>query len=463
MEQRVEFNTDLIKRYDVAGPRYTSYPTAVQFMESFDAEAYRRHTAASNSELIPKPLSLYVHLPFCKSLCYYCGCMKKVTRHSHQADQYLGILNREIELQGELFDHDREVVQLHFGGGTPTFHSDEQLKALMEQLGSHFALSREDSREFSIEVDPRTVGTERLGLLADMGFNRISLGVQDINPEVQKAVNRIQDTQSTLDMIEGSRKLGFNSVSVDLIYGLPLQTVESFTDTIDTVVAAKPNRLAVYNYAHLPHIFRAQRMIDSKDIPSPETKLKLMELTISRLIDAGYVYIGMDHFALPDDELTIAQREGGLQRNFQGYSTRRECDMVGLGVSSIGKVDDCYAQNIKDIQTWQSVIEEGKVPIWRGVSLNTEDRMRRRIIESVMCHGEVNFEHIESMFAIDFHEHFALELGNLEQMAGDGLLEMGGDAVTVTPSGRLLLRNIAMVFDEYLQQADSKPRFSRVI
>ena len=463
MEQRVEFNTELIKRYDVAGPRYTSYPTAVQFMEGFDAETYRRHTAASNSELIPKPLSLYVHLPFCKSLCYYCGCMKKVTRHTHQADQYLSVLNREIEMQGQLFDHDRQVIQLHFGGGTPTFHTDEQLKGLMEVLGTHFSLSREDTREFSIEVDPRTVGTERLAVLADMGFNRISLGIQDIHPEVQKAVNRIQDTQSTLDMIEGSRKLGFNSVSVDLIYGLPLQTVESFTDTIDTVVAAKPNRLAVYNYAHLPHLFRAQRMIDSKDIPTPETKLKLMELTISKLIDSGYVYIGMDHFALPDDELTIAQREGGLQRNFQGYSTRRECDMVGLGVSSIGKVSDCYAQNIKDIQTWQTTVESGQLPIWRGVRLNTEDRLRRRVIESIMCHGELDFENFESMFAIDFHEHFAPELRNLEPMEKDGLLKMTGDSFSVTPSGRLLLRNIAMVFDEYLQKAEDKPRFSRVI
>jgi oxygen-independent coproporphyrinogen-3 oxidase len=463
MEQRVEFNTELIKRYDVAGPRYTSYPTAVQFMEGFDAEAYRRHTAASNNELIPKPLSLYVHLPFCKSLCYYCGCMKKVTRHTQQADHYLGLLEREVELQGELFDQDREVVQLHFGGGTPTFHDDDQLRGLMGRLGQHFALSGDDTREFSIEVDPRTVGTERLGALAEMGFNRISLGIQDIDPAVQKAVNRIQDTRSTLDMIEGSRKLGFNSVSVDLIYGLPLQTVDGFTETIDTVVGARPNRLAVYNYAHLPHIFRAQRMIDAADIPSPETKLQLMELTISRLVDAGYVYIGMDHFALPDDELTIAQREGGLQRNFQGYSTRRECDLVGLGVSSIGKVGDCYAQNIKDIQTWQATVAEGKLPIWRGISLNTEDRMRRRVIESIMCHGELRFENIEAMFAIDFPDHFARELHDLEQMEADGLLEMSGDAIRVTPPGRLLLRNIAMVFDEYLQEQANTPRFSRVI
>ena len=463
MEQQVKFNTELIKRYDIAGPRYTSYPTAVQFMEGFDAEAYQRYTSASNNELIPKPLSLYVHLPFCKSLCYYCGCMKKVTRHEHQANHYLELLAREVAMQGELFDHDRPVVQLHFGGGTPTFHSDEHLRTLMSQLGQAFSLSEEDSREFSIEVDPRTVGTERLAQLADMGFNRISLGVQDIDPEVQKAVNRIQDPESTLEMVQASRELGFNSVSIDLIYGLPLQTVESFGKTIDTVVDAKPNRLAVYNYAHLPHIFRAQRMIDAQDIPSPETKLKLMELTIDRLTEAGYVYIGMDHFALPDDELTIAQREGGLQRNFQGYSTRRECDLVGLGVSSIAKVGDCYAQNLKDIPSWQSVVAEGKLPIWRGVSLTTEDRLRRRIIESIMCHGVVRFHELESDFAFDFHDHFAYELGNLVRLEEDGLIEMGDDEFSVTPEGRLLLRAIAMIFDEYLQEPQETPKFSRVI
>jgi oxygen-independent coproporphyrinogen-3 oxidase len=302
-----------------------------------------------------------------------------------------------------------------------------------------------------------------LAQLADLGFNRISLGVQDIDPRVQKAVNRIQDPQATLEMVEGSRKLGFNSVSIDLIYGLPLQTVDSFARTIDTVVAARPNRLAVYNYAHLPHIFRAQRMIDAKDIPSPETKLKLMELTIRRLTELGYVYIGMDHFALPDDELTVAQREGGLQRNFQGYSTRRECDLVGLGVSAIGKVGDCYAQNLKDIPTWQSVVADGKLPIWRGISLTTEDRLRRSVIESIMCHGEVKFEHFEANFAIDFHDHFALELSQLERLAEDGLIDMGDDEFTATPEGRLLLRAIAMVFDEYLQAPQSERKFSRVI
>jgi oxygen-independent coproporphyrinogen-3 oxidase len=333
----------------------------------------------------------------------------------------------------------------------------------MSILGRHFSLSEDDSREFSIEVDPRTIAHERLANLAEMGFNRISLGVQDIEPRVQEAVNRIQDPESTLKMVEDSRGLGFNSVSIDLIYGLPLQTVESFSRTIDTVVAARPDRLAVYNYAHLPHIFRAQRMIDAKDIPSPETKLQLMELTIDKLTSLGYVYIGMDHFALPDDELTLAQREGGLQRNFQGYSTRRECDLVGLGVSAIGKVGDCYAQNLKDIPTWQSVVAEGKLPIWRGISLTTEDRLRRSVIESIMCHGEVKFETYESNFAIDFHDHFALELSQLEQLEKDGLIEMGNDEFRATPEGRLLLRAIAMVFDEYLQAAQSEPKFSRVI
>jgi oxygen-independent coproporphyrinogen-3 oxidase len=463
MQQLVRFNTELIKRYDVAGPRYTSYPTAVQFMEGFDAVTYARYTTGSNNELIPKPLSLYVHLPFCHSLCYYCGCMKKVTRHEEQGERYLDLLLSEVEMQGRLFDHDREVVQLHFGGGTPTYHTDEQLRKLMAQLGRQFSLSEEDSREFSIEVDPRTIGHDRLAHLAEMGFNRISLGVQDIDPQVQKAVNRIQDPQATLDMIQDSRRLGFNSVSVDLIYGLPLQTVESFTRTIDTVVEARPDRLAVYNYAHLPHIFRAQRMIDAKDIPSPETKLQLMELTIDKLTSLGYVYIGMDHFALPDDELTIAQREGGLQRNFQGYSTRRECDLVGLGVSAIGKVGDCYAQNLKDIPTWQSVVAEGELPIWRGISLTTEDRLRRSVIESIMCHGEVKFETYEANFAIDFHDHFAFELSQLEQLESDGLIEMGNDEFRATPEGRLLLRAIAMVFDEYLQAAQNEPKFSRVI
>jgi len=463
MNQRVRFNPELVKRYDVAGPRYTSYPTALQFHEGFDTEAYRRYVNFSNDELIPSPLSLYVHLPFCRSLCYYCGCTKKVTRHEEQGVAYLSLLSQEIRMRSGMFDRDRKVTQLHFGGGTPTFFNDRQLQHLMSDLGQAFNFSASDDREFSIEVDPRTVDGERLARLADFGFNRISLGVQDINPEVQKAVNRIQDPQSTLNMVSASRELGFHSVSIDLIYGLPLQTPDSFGKTLETVIQARPDRLAVYNYAHMPHIFRSQRMIDEADIPLPQTKLQLMELTIEMLTQAGYVYIGMDHFALPDDELSIAQRQGDLHRNFQGYSTHSECDLIGLGVSAIGKIGDCFAQNLKEIPHWSAAVAEGVLPLWRGLSLNAEDCLRRAVIESIMCHGIVEFEDFDRRFMIDFSEHFAPEIHQLGILADDGLLELDEGGFTVTPEGRLLLRAVAMIFDEYLQAASKQPRFSRVI
>jgi oxygen-independent coproporphyrinogen-3 oxidase len=463
MTQQVRFDQDLIQRYDVAGPRYTSYPTAVQFHEGFDAVAYELITAASNAELIPRPLSLYVHLPFCHSLCYYCGCTKKITRHPEHGEVYLDHLLAEVEMQGRLFDQDRTVDQLHFGGGTPTFFDDAQLTGLMESLGRHFNLQNSSKREFSIELDPRTVDPQRLETLWNLGFNRISLGVQDFDPAVQQAVNRVQSEEETLDLISQAREMGYESISLDLIYGLPLQTAESFNRTLDTVLGARPDRLAVYNYAHLPQLFRAQRMINEADVPSPATKLQLMELTISRLIEAGYVFIGMDHFALPEDELTVAQKEGCLQRNFQGYSTHRECDLVGLGVSSIGKIGDCYAQNLKTIPTWQAAIGAGELPIWRGVTLGTEDRMRRSIIEAIMCHGDLHYADYETRFGIEFEEHFSPEVQSLETLEKDGLIEIGSAGFTVSPAGRLLLRNIAMVFDEYLNRADQPQRFSRVI
>lgn len=463
MSQQVRFDQGLIRRYDVTGPRYTSYPTAVQFHEGFDHVAYERYVAASNAELIPLPLSLYLHLPFCHSLCYYCGCTKKITRHPEHGVTYLNALFREIEMQGALFDDDREVLQLHLGGGTPTFFDDAQLTALMGQLGSHFPMLDSDQREYSIELDPRTVDLGRLRVLSELGFNRISLGVQDFDPDVQKAVNRIQSVEETLALIDGAHELGFRSVSVDLIYGLPLQTPDKFKKTLDTVVSARPERLAVYNYAHLPQLFRAQRMIPQEMIPSPATKLALMELTISHLVEAGYVYIGMDHFALPDDELTLAQQSGKLQRNFQGYSTHGGCDLVGLGVSSIGRIGDCYAQNLKTLPAYLAAVNAGDLPIWRGVSLSTEDRLRRAIIESIMCRGELRFSEYEHRYGIDFAEHFVSELSVIEQQEADDLLQSDVDGFTVTPAGRLLLRNIAMVFDEYLQQAEAVPRFSRVI
>ena len=457
------FPSKLITKYGLAGPRYTSYPTALQFHEGFDAEAYRRHVRNSNDDLIPKPLSLYVHLPLCKELCYYCACNKKVTRNAQLAEVYLQHLDKEIELQGKLFDYDRQVIQLHFGGGTPTYYDDIQLRHIVEQLSANFLLSRSDSREFSIEIDPRTVDEERIAMLADMGFNRVSMGIQDFDPEVQKAVNRVQDEQKTLRLIEASRECGFNSVSVDLIYGLPLQTPETFEKTIDSVLTSRPDRLSVYNYAHLPHLFRAQRMISSEQVPAPEVRLQLLDSTINKLVDAGYVYIGMDHFALPDDELSIAMENGTLQRNFQGYSTCRETDLVGMGVSAIGKVGNSFAQNLKDIRAWQAAIDEGRLPIWRGLSLSGEDRLRRGVISAIMCQGFVRFGDFERKYGIDFNDHFALELESLKPLEDDGLVELSERTIEVTPTGLLLLRAIAMKFYEYLINDLKGKSYSKVI
>ena len=366
-------------------------------------------------------------------------------------------------MQGRLFDRDRPVTQLHFGGGTPTYFDDSQLEQLMYHLGQAFSFAAAGEREFSIEVDPRTVDQQRLRRLVDQGFNRISLGVQDIDPAVQKAVNRIQDPELTLGMIRDSHALGFDSVSVDLIYGLPLQTISSFTRTLEVILTARPDRLAIYNYAHLPQVFRSQRMINAADIPSPQTKLELMALTIDKLTGEGYVYIGMDHFALPDDELCRAQVEGHLQRNFQGYSTRSECDLVGLGVSAISKVGDSFAQNYKKISQWQDAVDLGELPMWRGVSLSQEDRLRGAVIDAIMCRDRVEFAEFEHRFKIDFNDYFALELHKLRQLADDGLADISEDGITLTAEGRLLMRAIAMVFDEYLHSASDQPRHSRVI
>lgn len=463
MNNTITFPKELINKYGLAGPRYTSYPTALQFHEGFDAEAYRRFVQSSNDDLIPRPLSLYVHLPFCKELCYYCACNKKVTRNEQRAETYLQYLDKEIELQGKLFDSDRQVIQLHFGGGTPTYYDDIQLRHIVEQLSRNFLLSRSDSREFSIEIDPRTVDDKRIANLADMGFNRVSMGVQDFDPAVQKAVNRIQDEGKTLQLIEAAREHGFNSVSVDLIYGLPLQNPESFERTIDSVLSVRPDRLSVYNYAHLPHLFRAQRMIQSDQVPLPETRLQLLDSTIRKLVEAGYVYIGMDHFALPDDELSLAMKNGTLQRNFQGYSTCRETDLVGMGVSAIGKVGNSFVQNQKDIRDWQAVLEQNELPVWRGLGLSGEDKLRREVISAIMCQGFVNFSDFEKRFGIDFNNHFALELESLKPLEDDGLVELSEQSFEVTPVGLLLLRVIGMKFDEYLINDKQGKSYSKVI
>jgi len=457
------FPTELVTKYGLAGPRYTSYPTALQFHEGFNAEAYRRHVQRSNDYLIPLPLSLYVHLPFCEKLCYYCACNKKVTQNSTLTESYLQSLDREIEMQGELFDQDRQVIQLHFGGGTPTYYDDMQLKQIIEELSEYFFLSRSSTREFSIEIDPRTMSEDRIAYLADIGLNRISMGIQDFDPAVQKAVNRIQDEGKTLGLIHAARKAAFNSVSVDLIYGLPLQTAKSFETTIDSVLTARPDRISVYNYAHLPHLFRAQRMINTDDVPKPEVRLEILAATISQLVGAGYIYIGMDHFALPDDELAVAMKNGTLQRNFQGYSTCRATDLVGLGVSAIGKVGNSFVQNQKDIHDWQALIDDDELPVWRGISLCGEDRLRREVISALMCRGQLKFSEIEQEFGIDFSDHFALELDSLRPLQDDGLIEISEDDIEVTPVGLLLLRAIAMKFDEYLIEDCSEKAYSKVI
>ena len=448
--QAVRFDPDLIRRYDRNGPRYTSYPTAVQFHTNFCAEQYR---AAAGSGLPATPLSLYVHVPFCGSPCFYCGCNKVITRDGTKVERYLNYLYREIELQAPLFNSSRRVEQLHFGGGTPTFLSLAQLRALLGKLTERFSLTTSDDREYSIEIDPRTLAAESLPALAAMGFNRISLGVQDFDPDVQRAVNRVQSTDDTLQAIEDARANGFSSVSVDLIYGLPKQSFASFSRTLDTMVAARPDRLAVYGYAHLPRMFKAQRQIDEADLPSPALRIELLGLTVEKLTAAGYVYIGMDHFALPGDELVRAQRAGSLHRNFQGYSTRAECDLVALGVSSIGKLGDAYSQNAKTLLEYYAALDKCRLPIQRGIELNLDDVVRREVIQRLMCQGLVSFDAVEKRFDLEFDRYFARELKQLGEFVDDGLVSIAERAIRVTSAGRLLLRNIAMAFDAYLPHA----------
>jgi oxygen-independent coproporphyrinogen-3 oxidase len=457
---RVVFDPALIRRYDKAGPRYTSYPTAVQFHEGFGEVEYRAAAAASNAG--NAPLSLYFHLPFCDTVCYYCACNKIVTKNRKRTAPYLERLFREIELQGELFERSRAVDQLHWGGGTPTFLSAEEMRALMRKTRAHFRLHDDDSGEYSIEVDPREANAEIIALLRELGFNRLSLGVQDFDPTVQKAVNRIQSEAETFAVLEAARRTGFRSVNMDLIYGLPHQTVASFAATLNKVIDAGPDRLSVFNYAHLPELFKTQRQIDAANLPAPGEKLAILQHTIERLTSAGYVYIGMDHFARPDDELAVAQREGTLYRNFQGYSTHADCDLVAMGITAIGKVGDTYSQNVKTLDDYSATLDAGRLPVFRGIVLSANDKLRRAIITQLICHFELDFARIEQAFAIRFREHFAAELAEFKPMQADGLLDLNESSLVVRPAGKLLIRNICMVFDTYLR-ASQKQRFSKVI
>ncbi len=459
MNHQVQFDAELIRRYDVTGPRYTSYPTAVEFAP-VEEGGYIRRAEASNAT--GRPLSLYIHVPFCEKLCFYCACNKVVTKRHERALPYLQALYREMALQGALFDRERPVEQLHFGGGTPTFLNDEQLAGVMEELARHFHLLDDQRQEYSIEIDPRTTDPARIRALADMGLNRISLGVQDVDEWVQKAVNRIQPVELTAAIVEQARASAYRSVSMDLIYGLPLQTADSFARTLETVVALRPDRLAVYNYAHLPELFKPQRRIDENQLPSAEEKLEILRQSIEYLVGQGYVYIGMDHFALPDDELVKAQEEGHLQRNFQGYSTRGHCDMVGLGVSAIGFVNDYYAQNSKDLEDYQQRLAQGRLPVHKGYACNRDDSIRRAVIQEIMCHHRLSYPWVEQRFGLRMETYFSPELGALEPLANDGLIRFLDTGFEVTDRGRILLRHVAMVFDRYLQQR-RQARFSKVI
>lgn len=457
------FDHALVAKYDRPGPRYTSYPTAPRFGTDFTLDEYYAAVGRSNLEATPKPLSIYIHIPFCQSLCYYCACNKIVTQKTAKATQYLHYLKQEIALRAPLFDPGRRVTQLHLGGGTPTYLTSQQLAELMQALEQHFTLEHEAAREFSLEVDPRTVTPQRIRELHALGFNRLSFGVQDFDLQVQQAVNRLQSEGQIRELVAAARSVGFESISVDLIYGLPLQSVESFAATLDKVIALQPERIAAYSYAHLPEIFRAQRLIRLEDMPSPRRKLELLELTTQRLQGAGYVYIGMDHFALPEDELVRARDNGTLQRNFQGYSTHADCDLVGLGCSSIGKVGDSYSQNAKTLSDYYASLEALRLPMQRGYRLNADDRLRRDVIHRLLCLGRVDFAAIEAAHGIEFRAYFAGALATLEEPAADGLVAIERDALVVRPAGRLMMRNLAMAFDAYLVDNVREKRFSRTV
>ena len=454
------FNNDLIKKYDKSGPRYTSYPTAIQFSENFTEEDYYQQVKLSNKR--NTPLSLYFHIPFCDTICYYCGCNKIVTKNRNHAQPYLDALYKELALQGALFKATRVVHQLHWGGGTPTFISHAQMTELMEQTRRHFTLLDDDSGEYSIELDPREVNGSSINLLRKLGFNRISLGVQDFNPKVQQAVNRIQSYKETQDVILAARKNKFHSISLDLIYGLPFQTVTSFNETVDKVLDLEPDRLSIFNYAHLPEMFKTQRQINADDLPSAEDKLAILQQVTNKLIDAGYEYIGMDHFAKPTDELAVAQKEGKLYRNFQGYSTNSDCDLVAMGVTSIGKIADSYSQNIKTIKEYTAILDSGQLPIYRGISLSQDDILRREVINQLICHFELSFRKIENDFSVNFTDYFSAELKQLKEMQDDSLLELTQNKILVLPEGKLLIRNICMVFDVYLKKTAGQ-KFSKTI
>lgn len=460
MLDAIRWDTDLIRRYDLAGPRYTSYPTAVQF--NSQVGAFDLLHALRDSRKAQRPLSLYVHIPFCANICYYCACNKVITKDRSRALPYLQRLEQEMQLIACHLAPNQRVEQLHFGGGTPTFLNHDELRQLMALLRKHFNLPDDDSGDYGIEIDPREADWSTMGLLRELGFNRVSIGLQDLDPAVQRAVNRLQSLEETRAVIEAARTLQFRSINIDLIYGLPKQTPEHFARTVEEVISLQPDRLSVFNYAHLPERFMPQRRINGNELPAPAEKLEMLQRTIEQLTAAGYRYIGMDHFALPDDELAIAQEESTLQRNFQGYTTHGHCDLIGLGVSAISQIGDLYCQNSSDLTQYQNALAGAQLATSRGLVCNTDDRLRREVIQQLICNFSLKFEDIEKAFNIDFRGYFNELWPDLQEMADDGLIQLSAEAITVLPAGRLLVRSVCMIFDAYLGQ-QNRQRFSRVI
>jgi oxygen-independent coproporphyrinogen-3 oxidase len=450
----------LLRRFDQPGPRYTSYPTADRFVEAFDADSYTQWLGVPGTGA-PRPLSVYVHVPFCNTICYYCGCNKVVTKDRSKVGEYLGFLQQEIALVAQRLRGVRPLEQLHLGGGTPTYLEIPELQQLMVMVREAFTIA--PRAEISIEIDPRTAPPEKIRALGLLGFNRLSVGVQDFDPQVQAAVNREQSYEITRAAIDEARASGFQSVNLDLICGLPRQTSASFSATLERVLELQPDRIALYHYAHLPERFKPQRRILAEDLPSPQEKMTIMGDAIRRLCAAGYQYIGMDHFASPTDDLARAQRQGRLHRNFQGYSTKSDTDLVGLGVSAISKVGPSYAQNARTLDEYYESLRAGQLPTQRGLQLNADDLARRAVIMALMCHFEVSKEAIAIAHLLKFDEYFAPELQELQTFVEAGLVSLEGEWISVKPKGRLLVRAIAMVFDRYLREDQRRRPYSRIV
>ncbi len=458
-QSKLEWDESLLAKYNISGPRYTSYPTALEFTENYQTSDY---LMCLNGLPADQSLSLYIHIPFCQNICYYCACNKIITKHKSQAEQYVDNLMKEIRLVAAEVG-DNPLRQIHWGGGTPTYLSIEQICAIMHAIRESFEVPDEESTEISIEIDPRAIHIEDIKHLAKLGFNRMSMGVQDFDIKVQKAVNRVQSFEMTRDMIIEARKYGFKSINLDLIYGLPFQTKHSFEQTLKLVVEISPDRISVFNYAHLPHRFKPQRRISSNDLPTAVEKLSIFQYIIENLQENGYLYIGMDHFAKPDDELAIAQKEGCLHRNFQGYTTHEEYQLIGVGVSSIGSINGHYHQNVRDVEPYYKALDNNRLPSWRGVKVNGDDLLRKRVIFDLICHFELDMAKVDQEFNIDFEHYFATELAMLKPFIEDKLVGLTERTIQVSNRGRLLIRNICMVFDAYLNELHTINSFSKVI